>query len=174
MKFNISGFGYRGATQLFVEAAHWTEWVLEHQGKEGFSHENHYGLGKVIQYEWSVGQTRVVVPIVTWTFRPVVLPDATGFIAFESDWKPNNCLLLDVYGKERMRLTVPWEMTGSTHPESARAPTSFANISEPYEHPQTGEKGKFGVTAWVERMGKFYFELDYHAGKFLWCKQIRD
>ncbi len=129
-------------------------------------------FGPVVKYSWLVGAENYFLEKADISLRE--LPDASGFIAFESDWKPDNCLLLDVYGKERMRLTVPCEMTGSTHPESARAPTSFANISEPYEHPQTGEKGKFGATAWVERMGKFYFELDYHAGKFLWCRQIRD
>lgn len=129
-------------------------------------------FGPVVKYSWVVGAENYSLESTDIWLRE--LPDASGFIAFESDWKPDNCVLLDVYGKERIRLTVPWEMTGSTHPESAHAPTSFANISEPYEHPQTGEKGKFGATAWVERMGKFYFELDYHAGKFLWCRQIRD
>jgi hypothetical protein len=129
-------------------------------------------FGPIEKYSWMVDDQEFFFKLEDVWLRS--LPDASGFIAFESDWKPDNCVLLDVYGKERMRLTVPWEMTGSTHPESAHGPTSFANTSAPYEHPQTGERGKFGVTAWVERMGQFYFELDYHSGKFLWCRQIRD
>lgn len=104
-----------------------------------------------------------------------LLPDSSGFLRFESGWdRSDNCLLLNAYGKERMRLTVPWEMTGSKHAESALAPTSFANISGPYVNPADGKEGQYGVTAWVERAGMFYFELDYHTGQFLWCKQIRD
>jgi len=161
----ISNFTLHGSTGLSVLDSNFLAWLETHSSSE---------LGRITAYGWRVGDNdfQIEIDIGKRTWR--VLPDATGFIAFESDWKPDNCLLLDVYGKERMRLTVPWEMTGSTHPESARAPTSFANASVPYEHPQTGEKGRFGVTAWVERMGKFYFELDYHAGKFLWCRQIRD
>lgn len=73
-----------------------------------------------------------------------------------------------------MRLTVPWQMTGSTSPESGQPPTSFENISAPYVNPADGKEGKFGVTAWVEYAGKHYFELDYHTGQFLWCKRIMD
>lgn len=129
-------------------------------------------FGPVVKYSWVVGAENYSLESTDIWLRE--LPDATGFIAFESDWKPDNCVLLDVYGKERMRLTVPWEMTGSKHPESAQAPTSFANTSAPCMHPLTGEPGAFGVTAWVERAGKYYFELDYHTGQFLWCRQVRD
>jgi hypothetical protein len=80
----------------------------------------------------------------------------------------------DAYGKERMRLTVPWQMTGSTSSESGQPPTSFANISAPYTNPADVKEGKFGVTAWVEYAGKHYFELDYHSGQFLWCRCIMD
>ncbi|OUL98742.1 hypothetical protein A8M77_30135 [Variovorax sp. JS1663] len=102
------------------------------------------------------------------------LPDASGFICFESDWKPDNCLLLDVYGNERTRLTVPWQLTRPRNPESAKPPTSFARISSPYINPADGKEGRFGVEAWVEHAGQYYFELDYHAGQFLWGKEIRD
>lgn len=129
-------------------------------------------FGPIEKYSWLVDEKEICIGDKGFYLKG--LPDASGFIAFESDWKPDNCVLLDVYGKERMRLTVPWEMTGSTHPESAQAPTSFANTSAPYVNPQTGEVGVYGVTAWVERAGKFYFELDYHTGQFLWCRQIRD
>jgi len=73
-----------------------------------------------------------------------------------------------------MRLTVPWQMTGSTSPESGQSPTTFGLVSAPYVNPADGQEGKFGVTAWVEYAGKFYFELDYHSGQFLWCKRIMD
>ena len=104
-----------------------------------------------------------------------ILPDASGFIGFEKKrWEPDNCLLLDAYGKERMRLIVPWQLTHPKNPESAKPPTSFDNISEPYINPADGKQGEFGVTAWVEHAGKYYFELDYHSGQFLWGKEIRD
>lgn len=104
-----------------------------------------------------------------------LLPDSSGFLRFESGWdRSDNCLLLDAYGQERMRLTVPWELTGSTNPESAKPPTSFDNVSGPYVNPADGKRGEFGVTAWVACAGKYYFELDYRTGKFLWCVGIRD
>lgn len=103
-----------------------------------------------------------------------VLPDAEGFIAFEAGWKPDNCLLLDAYGKERMRLTVPRHLTGGlVDPSYETGEATFINVSEPYRNPRTGIQGQFGVTAYVEG-GKFYFELDYHTGEFLWCRQIMD
>ena len=37
----------------------------------------------------------------------------------------------------------------------------------------THNEGQFGVIAWIEYAGDFYFELDYHEGKFLWGKEIR-
>ncbi|MDO9053144.1 MAG: hypothetical protein Q7U37_04330 [Gallionella sp.] len=129
--------------------------------------------GPIVRYTWLLdGQQHEALRGGYWH----VLPDANGFICFErnSPAQPDNCLLLDAYGKERMRLTVPWQMTGSTSPESGQPPTSFANISEPYVNPADGIKGKFGVTAWVEYAGKYYFELDYHTGQFLWCKRIMD
>lgn len=102
------------------------------------------------------------------------LPDSSGFICFERDWVPDNCVLLDAYGKERMRLTVPWQLTKHPDPKSAAAPTCFDNFSAPYCNPVDNMEGTFGVTAWVENAGKFYFELDYHTGKFLWGREIRD
>ena len=101
-----------------------------------------------------------------------VLPDSSGFICFERESKPNNCVLLDAYGKERMRLSVPWKMTGATDPEAEQVST-FDNISAPYVNPVDGKEGQFGVVGWVGER-KYYFELDYHTGQFLWCKPIRD
>jgi hypothetical protein len=128
-------------------------------------------FGPVIRYSWQVNGCHFEsLKTGYWC----LLPDSSGFICFESDSKPDNCTLLDAYGKERMRLTVPWQMTGSTSPESGLPPTSFENISAPYINPADGKEGKFGVTAWVEYAGKYYFELDYHTGQFLWCKRIMD
>lgn len=150
-----------------------TEWTLQHMGKPDCNAENSWGFGKVTYFSWYVGEQRIEVPAEKWIYAEV-LPDASGFIGFEKGWNPNNCLLFDAYGKERMRLTVPWELTKSKNPESANPPTSFANVSEPYINPVDGKEGLFGVTAWVEHAGKYYFELDYHTGQFLWGKGIRD
>ncbi len=128
-------------------------------------------FGPVIRYSWQVNGCQFE-SYRTGYWRE--LPDSSGFICFESESKPDNCTLLDAYGKERMRLTVPWQMTGSTSLESGQSPTSFENISAPYVNPADGKEGKFGVTAWVEYAGKHYFELDYHTGQFLWCKHIMD
>lgn len=128
-------------------------------------------FGPITSYSWFVdGITyqEQKLPNQSWQ----LLPDASGFICFESDWKPDNCILLDVFGKERKRLMVPWQITKQMNPESAVAPTSFCNISKPYTNPINGNHGVFGVTAWVEHAGKYYFELDYRSAQFLWGKEI--
>jgi hypothetical protein len=131
-------------------------------------------FGPITKYSWFVDDTFYEIQKPkgqSWE----ILPDASGFIVFEQKrWEPDNCLLLDAYGKERMRLTVPWQLTHPKNPESAKPPTSFDNIGGPYINPADGKQGKFGVTAWVEHAGKYYFELDYHTGQFLWGKEIRD
>lgn len=102
------------------------------------------------------------------------LPDSSGFILFERERKPDNCLLLDAYGKERIRLTVPLHLIDVQNSASARSPTFFIDTSDPYPNPVNGEEGEFGVSVWVECAGKHYCELDYHSGRFLWCRAIRD
>jgi hypothetical protein len=151
----------------------WVEWVLTHQSRPGATNENGWGFGRVAYYSWHVGHQRIEVSIEQWPYAHV-LPDASGFIGFEKRGAPDNCLLLDAFGKERMRLTVPWELTKPRNPESSKPPTSFVNVSEPYVNPIDGRKGDFGVTAWVEYAGRYYFELDYHSGQFLWGREIRD
>lgn len=155
----------RGQSVLYSEFKNWTDPIT---GSEIF--------GPVISYSWDTNGEKIEFfdPKNRFTLHP--LPDASGFICFESRWEPDNCVLLDAYGKERMRLTVPWQMTGATDPEAGQAPTSFDNISEPCLDPETGQPGKFGVTAHVAGFFgcKFYFELDYHSGQFLWCRRIRD
>ena len=130
-------------------------------------------FGPIVRYSWETDKKSFESPN-TGYWR--LLPDASGFICFEKMWIPNNCVLLDAYGKERMRLTVPWQMTGATQPEAGLAPTSFDNVSEPCTNPATGEVGKFGVSAHIGNGidSKFYFELDWTTGQFLWCRQIRD
>jgi hypothetical protein len=131
-------------------------------------------FGPVIRYSWVVDG----IQYKRWNQPPNFslheLPDASGFVGFERDRKVDNCLLLDAFGKERMRLTVPWQLTRPQNPESAKPPTSFSNLSDPYINPADGKGGEFGVTAWVELAGMYYFELDYHTGQFLWGREIRD
>lgn len=100
------------------------------------------------------------------------LPDSSGFICFERSQERDNCLLLDAHGEKRVRLAVPLALTRSKDIESVQA--YFLNLSGPYVNPVNGKKGKFGVTAWVEYSGKYYFELDYENGEFLWGKPILD
>lgn len=116
------------------------------------------------------------------------LPDSSGFICFERPTKENNCLLVDAYGKERMRLVVPWEMAGNAgtsaemrnHGKPKPQRMWFENVSEPYAHPETNEPGKFGVRCYLEygdglyEHSDYYFELDWCTGGFLWGRPIRD
>lgn len=162
----ISNFALHGSSSVSVLAKDFLKWLETHSSSE---------LGeKIIAYSWNVDEKYFKKTIDINKQYWWELPDASGFICFESEWKPDNCTLLDAYGKEYMRLTVPWQLTGSTNPDSGQPPTSFESISEPYVNPVDGIKGKFGVTAWVEYAGKYYFELDYHTGQFLWCKRIMD
>lgn len=98
------------------------------------------------------------------SLNAVRLPDASGFICFEAARKTDNCYVLDANGKQRYRLTVPWELTGREVPRGAEM--WFRNVGQ-------HKDGKFGVTAWIEYAGDYYFELDYQSGQFLWGKEIR-
>lgn len=105
-----------------------------------------------------------------------IFPDASGFICVELDGVVDNCLLLDCYGNKRMRLTVPWHLSKfppQTEEEEADCRFRFAT-TEPYTNPTTGEKGQFGVAAYVAKRHLYYFELDWHTGEFLWGREIRD
>ncbi len=147
--------------------------VLDSELKSWIGPKGEFIFGPATKYTWTVDGANYSIQRPdrqTWH----MLPDATGFICFEHEWNPNNCLLLDVYGKERMRLTVPWQLTIPQNPSSAMPPTSFAGIGTPCINPLDGKKGRFGLEAWVEHAGRYYFELDYHTGQFLWGREIRD
>lgn len=139
-----------------VLSSDWLSWVEEHNGPGEFGITTHYS--------WKVDGNNIIVPVdisrTTWR----ELPDATGFICFEYGFKPDNCYVLDSYGKLRYRLTVPWKLTGYGIPPEAKM--WFRSVD-------THCDGKFGVSAWIEFAGDFYFELDYHEGCFLWGKEIR-
>ena len=173
----IRDFTIHGSSGHSVLNSKWLDWIAEHQNKPGCTYDNRYGFGRGTHFSWYVGDERIERAVDKWIYVHE-LPDASGFIGFEKDWKPDNCLLFDAYGKERMRLTVPWELTGRQIPKDAVM--TFKNVSAPCINPQDGKVGQFGVSAYIEGSGSggyaegdWYFELDYHTGKFLWGKEIR-
>jgi hypothetical protein len=158
----VAGFklhNNRGQSVLHTDLLEW---------KDDLKHPSGI-FGPVIKRSWFVGEQCFESERAEY-WR--LLPDSSGFIAFENTKRHDNCLLLDAYGKERMRLSVPWQMTGATDP-AAQAVSEFDNVSEPYNHPETHQKGQFGVTGWVGE-AKYYFELDFQTGQFFWCRHIRD
>jgi hypothetical protein len=144
-------------------------------------------FGPVTLYSWEISGTLIEFDNSAQTASIKILPDATGFICFENTFAPDNCLLLDAWGKERMRLTVPWEMTGyegvppdmRTQGKPMPRKMWFRNVSTPHTHPDTGEPGQFGVSANLEYGDgeydycDYYFELDWRTGEFLWGRPIR-
>lgn len=161
---NMMNFNDRGGCLPEVDFhQHSKEWKSKHPTEPIF--------GPVVRHTWEVNGVKFQRP------NPrndnfTLLPDSSGFLLCESEKRPDNLLLLDVYGQERMRLSVPWQMTGSTHPDSGKYPTGFIGETTPWENPATGEPGRYGVLAWVHYAGYHYFELDYKTGKFLWCKHL--
>jgi len=155
----------------------WLDWIEDHRNNPGSTYDNRYGFGRLINYSWFVGDKRIEMPFVQWDYW-CELPDASGFIVFQGKRNTDNCVLRDVYGKDRMRLIVPYELTGLDIPKDTEM--YFKHISEPYRNPKDGQEGNFGVKAWIAGSGSggylegdWYFELDYHAGKFLWGREIR-
>jgi hypothetical protein len=143
-------------------------------------------FGPIARYSWLVSGKLYEIQ------RPSgqsweILPDSTGFICFEDRFAEDNCLLLDAYGKERMRLTVPWMLTGNegippemrTHGKPRPKRMWFIGLATAWNHPKTGEPGKLGVTAHLEYgegpydYHDYYFELDWQTGEFLWGRPIR-
>ena len=162
---HVKSFTLHGATGTTVLDEKFLEWLQHHKFEE---------LGSaIVAYSWNVEGRHIEMPANTGRVTWRLLPDASGFICFERGYVPNNCILLDAYGKERMRLTVPWELTKAKNPASNAPPTCFVGISEPHINPVNGKKGRFGVKAWVELGGEYYFELNWLTGQFLWGKEIR-
>lgn len=131
-------------------------------------------FGPVVRYSWSVDDFEFEMRDEKNMISLRELPDSSGFVCFEKPSVPDNFLLLDIYGKKRLRLSVPWELTKPQNPQSAKPPTAFVTISSPYINPADEKEGEFGITAWVEYAGMYYFELDYQRGEFLWGLEIRD
>ncbi len=96
------------------------------------------------------------------------LPDASGFLLCENVERSDNLVLLDAYGEERLRLSVPWQLTRRPTPASAGYPSRFIGMTTPWENPRTGQPGQFAVLTWVQYAGDYAFELDWRTGQFLW------
>lgn len=152
----VSHFTMHDALGHSVLRSKWLDWVEKNKGPGKF--------GAVTHYSWMVEGEEIRASIDIGKVLWHELPDASGFICFESGFASNNCYVLDIYGKQRYRLTVPWELTGYEVPHGAKM--WFRSVGEHIN-------GKFGVTAWIEYAGDFYFELNYHEGRFLWGKEIR-
>lgn len=108
------------------------------------------------------------------TISAAILPDASGFVIIEKTKLPNNCIIIDATGNQKIRLSVPWQLTRNRNPQSNVSPTCFLEIGTPCNNPTNGKLGQFGINAWVEYEGLYYFELDFHTGRFLWGKEIYD
>lgn len=106
----------------------WLKWINEHAGR---------GFGPTVSHSWYVGNQRMEVLANRQEEIWEVLPDASGFTCFESDRKPDNCLLLDIFGKERMRLTVPWQLA---RPQNCNA-ADFIRQCECPIHQSRGDTG---------------------------------
>lgn len=139
--------------------AHLKEWDKKHPDQPTY--------GPIIKHTWTVNETACerLNPQNDGFYE---LPDASGFLLCENLPRCDNLVLLDVYGKERMRLSVPWQLTRTPTRESAKYPSRFIGLTTPWDNPKTGQTGKFGILTWVEFAGDYSFELDYHTGQFLW------
>lgn len=131
------------------------------------SHPSESTFGPIVKYTWQVDRQNYERP------NPRndgldVLPDKSGFLLCEKLDRNDNLLLLDAYGQERMRLSVPWQLTRDPHPEMAAFPSHFVGLTTPWDNPKTGEIGKFAVLAWVQYAGDYAFELNWETGQFLW------
>lgn len=161
----VNNFTLHGSSGVEVLDAEFLDWLKNHKSEE---------LGeKIVAYSWTVAGRHIKRPVDTAEMTWHLLPDASGFLCCERAHTPNNCTLLDAFGQERMRLTVPWPLTTANNPASNAPPTSFWGVSGPYAHPTNGQVGQFGIKAWVELAGEYYFELDWRTGEFLWGGEIR-
>lgn len=139
--------------------SHYEVWCRSHPGQPVF--------GPIVKHTWQVeGQKFERLNLRNDPFYEC--PDSSGFLLCENTNHANNLVLLDVYGQERMRLSVPWELTRDPTAKSAAYPSRFIGLTTPWDDPKTGKEGKFAVLAWVEYAGDYAFELDWRTGEFLW------
>lgn len=146
-------------TVLAVDVARWVE------------EQSPWRLFNTAGYSWNVEGKEIY--FLKKNLNLYLLPDASGFICIENSHVPNNCTLLDAHGQERLRLTVPWQLATLNSHASDAPPAYFVSTSTPYLNPADGQPGQFGVKAWVEFGGEYYFELDWRTGEFLWGREIR-
>lgn len=138
---------------------YYSEWLKEHPGE--------FVFGPIVKHTWQV-DGRNYERLNPRNDGLDVLPDTSGFLLCEKIDRNDNLVLLDAYGKERMRLSIPWQLTRDPHPEMAEYPSHFIGLTTPWDNPETGEVGKFAVLAWVQYAGDYAFELDWKTGQFLW------
>lgn len=131
--------------------------------KSKYPYDENLIFGPIAKYTWTIGNDFCQI-INSNNISLSELPDCSGFICFEEGSNVDNCTILDEYGRLKYRLAVPFRLTGKTVPQGAEM--WFRNVGDHKE-------GRFGVTAWIEYAGDYYFELDYQVGKFLWGKEIR-
>lgn len=131
------------------------------------SHPREFVFGPIVKHTWQVNG--VSYERVNPRHDEVdVLPDGSGLLLCEKLNRSDNLLLLDAFGKERMRLSVPWQLTRDPHPKMATYPSHFVGRTTPWANPTTEEEGKFALLTWVQYAGDYAFELDWKSGQFLW------
>lgn len=102
-----------------------------------------------------------------------ILPDKSGFVCIEKTEQSNNCTLINAFGSERLRIDVPLHLIGGKSLKIGGSEKCyFYNVSAPYVNPLNGISGVFGLIAFIEDVGEYYFELDYSAGVFLWSYRL--
>jgi hypothetical protein len=101
-----------------------------------------------------------------------VLPDRSGLLCLENPMGkhkrfkyPARAFVINEDESLRYELMVPVEMTNRLISPLGKHYFGWVETKD--------NEGKYGLTASIEGAGQFYFELDYHTGKFLWGKEIR-
>lgn len=101
-----------------------------------------------------------------------VLPDRSGLICLETPKSVkgryvgrSGAFILNEDGSVRCGLKVPVELLDYEVPPDSICYFAWVEYSE--------ERNRYGLTAVIANAGEYYFELDYHTGKFLWGNPIR-
>jgi len=123
--------------------------------------------GPFIRYSWQVNGQQFES---SGAGSLCLLPDASGFILIEDDWKPDNAVLLDAYGKDRMRLTVPRELIPWMDDSSIRS-AGFLWIGPSKEDGQCTLIGTADDI--LAGFGDFGCDFDYVNGVFLKAYKVR-